>query len=154
MSQCCSSSHTANKTPEKHICPVNGNRYSSVPQSTILLHINNPWAWHNKSQAYYFCDDPECEVVYFGKDNSILEKSQMRTTVGIKEKLNNSLICYCYGVTLKEATNNTNIKEFVIQQTKQHSCACESRNPSGKCCLKDFPGKKSLTGKLTQTKNS
>jgi len=30
------------------------------------------------------------------------------------------------------------IKAFVIQQTKEGLCACESRNPSGRCCLADF----------------
>ena len=30
-------------------------------------------------------------------------------------------------------------KEFVMAQTKAQNCACEIRNPSGKCCLVDFP---------------
>jgi hypothetical protein len=27
----------------------------------------------------------------------------------------------------------------VIEQTRLHNCACDVRNPSGRCCLKDFP---------------
>ncbi len=36
-------------------------------------------------QALFFCDDPECEVVYFGEDGSTILKSQLRTRVGVKE---------------------------------------------------------------------
>ena len=31
-----------------------------------------------------FCDDPNCDVVYFGEDNSVIAKEQIRTVVGIK----------------------------------------------------------------------
>jgi len=106
---------------------------------TIAHHIKEPWNWKNKEQGYYFCDDPECDVVYFGQDNSIIQKQQLRTPVGIKQKSEESLICYCFGVNRHEASTNIKAKTFVIKNTKNHTCACEIRNPSGKCCLKDFP---------------
>lgn len=142
MSHCCTSSNSSSNIPKKYSCPINGNLYSSVPATTIMHHINTPWAWHNKNQGYYFCDDPECEVIYFGQDNSIIQKSQLRTTIGVKENSNDSLVCYCYGITVKQAANHSTARDFVIKQTRQHACACEARNPSGKCCLKDFPSAK------------
>ena len=30
--------------------------------------INEPWRWQGNSQSYCFCDNPECNVVYFGQD--------------------------------------------------------------------------------------
>ena len=63
--------------------------------------------------------------------------SELRSA--IKEYNEDRLICYCYGVTMKQASTNSNIKPFVIQETKEDSCACETRNPSGRCCLKNFP---------------
>ena len=63
----------------------------------------------------------------------------MRTRVGIKEQSDDSLICYCFGVTAQEAATNPEVKAFVIEETKEHVCECEARNPSGKCCSKDFP---------------
>jgi len=136
MSNCSAPSNTAR--PNKFKCPVNGKQYAGVSNKTILLHINEPWNWDGKTQGYYFCEDPECEVVYFGEDESIITKSALRTVIGIKEKSEEALICYCFGVS-KRAVVDSQIKKFVIKNTKDHACACEIRNPSGRCCLKDFP---------------
>lgn len=80
-----------------------------------------------------------CQIVYFGEDDSVIKTSALRTLVGIKEKSSNSLLCYCYGITYKDYIKTPNIKSFVVQQTKEKNCACETHNPSGRCCLKDFP---------------
>jgi len=138
MTQCCPSSNTSQKHPSHHTCPINGKRYNSVSPTTILHHIKEPWKWSSSEQGYYFCSDPNCEVVYFAQDNLTIAKSSLRTKVGIKEKMASSLICYCFGVT-NEKAKNKDIKDFVIKKTKEKSCACETRNPSGRCCLKDFP---------------
>ena len=137
MTNCCSTSDSTQVHPKKYKCPVNGKSYKSVSSATILHHINEPWNWHNNQQGYYFCDDPECEVVYFGEDDSTINKSSLRTEVGIKENKDDSLICYCFGVS-KTASSSQHIKEFVIKNTKDKTCACSTRNPSGRCCLKDF----------------
>lgn len=106
---------------------------------SIKHHIKALWDWDDRDQGYYFCSDPDCEVVYFGQDNSVFNKSDVRTIVGLKEKSGNALICYCYGITKEEAENNTLAQSFVIQETKQKSCACTTKNPAGKCCLANFP---------------
>ncbi len=135
MSQCCEPQASRN---DKYRCPANGKLYSSVSSATILHHLHEPWLWKEKQQAYYFCNDPDCKVVYFGQDDSTISISALRTPVGIKENTEDSLICYCFGVT-KKAAARQQIKDFVIKQTKGKTCACSTRNPSGKCCLKDFP---------------
>ena len=139
MSDCCSTSCTTDVFPKKHICPVNGKEYGLVSSNTIKHHVKAPWAWSEKNQGYYFCSDPNCRVVYFGQDDSIIEKEAVRTEVGVKERSENALVCYCYGISKLDAQTNPRIREFVVEETKQKRCACESRNPSGKCCLKDFP---------------
>ncbi len=138
MSQCCSSSDTPRTYPKRHRCPVNSMQYVSVSPTTMLHHLLAPWAWQPVEQGYYFCDDPECDVVYFAQDDSTITRSSLRTKVGIKEKSDSSLICYCFGISKKDASNKS-IKDFVIKSTKEQSCACATRNPSGRCCLKDFP---------------
>ena len=142
MSGCCSTS-SETKNPNRHICPANGKEYLQVPLSTILQHIKKPWNSNNNKlveQGYYFCSDPDCDVVYFGEDDLTINKSELRTLVGIKEPQNDkALSCYCFDVNHQEAKNNPMIKQYVIEQTKNKVCACEIRNPSGKCCLKDFP---------------
>jgi len=135
----CSSSNNSILSPNKFRCPVNGKEYSAVSSTTIIHHIKEPWRWDNKKQGYYFCDDPECNVVYFGQDGSIIEQQELRTIVGEKQKSPDSPVCYCFGINKHEAGTNSEAKLFVIENTKNHSCACEIRNPSGRCCLKDFP---------------
>jgi len=137
MSQCCNSSSTEQVQVKNYPCPVNGKHYNSVSTDTILHHIKEPWLWHNKQQGYYFCEDPDCDVVYYGQDDSIIGTSALRTKVGIKEQTEQSIICYCFGINKSEA-KNLDIKQFVIKKTKQNICACTIRNPSGQCCLKHF----------------
>ena len=139
MSDCSSSSSIPYSPPKKYRCPVNGKEYSGVSTATIMHHIKEPWKWHNTQQAYYFCEDPECDVVYFGQDDSFIKKYSLRTAVWVKEKSGTSLICYCFGVDTNTATTNQSVKDFVIKKISENACACKTRNPSGKCCLKDFP---------------
>jgi len=138
MSNCCSSDKAVNNFPKKQACPSNQQNYILVSLKTILHHIKDSWTANLKEQGYYFCNDPECDVVYFGEDISVIKKSELRTKIAAKEKNDNALICYCFGVSQAGAKNNSEIKNFVIQQTKVGNCSCETSNPSGRCCLKDF----------------
>jgi len=138
MSDCCSTS-TCETRVDRHRCPVNGREYSQVAATTILHHLNQPWCNELKPQRYFFCDDPDCYVVYFGEDNRVIEKAALRTQVGIKSHSDDAPLCYCFGVSRRDAINNPSIRDFVVQQTREKHCACETRNPSGRCCLKDFP---------------
>lgn len=139
MGECCSTQTADSSIPKRHRCPVNGIEYGSVSNTTIKHHIRNPWDWTGKEQGYYFCSDPECDVVYFGVDGSVIQKSMLRTSVGIKDRSEEALLCYCFGVTYSEASTNPAAKAFVIDETRRQTCACETRNPSGRCCLADFP---------------
>ena len=145
MNDCCNNKNCGNKgngnksLPIKFICPVNQQQYIEVAKKTILQHIKSPWENKLDEQKYYFCDDPDCDVVYFGLNGSMINKSQLRTVVGKKEKSDNELICYCFGVSKSLAKKNPQIKTYITQQTKEHNCSCEVKNPSGRCCLKDFP---------------
>jgi hypothetical protein len=136
MSDCCNKESSS--FPKKQTCPVNGKEYSLVDARTITHHIKEPWNWTPKHQGYYFCDDPDCDVVYFGQDASVVTTTQLRTEVGVKHPSDSALICYCFGVSMLEASQNESIKQFVMTETKSGNCACEVRNPSGRCCLKDF----------------
>ena len=138
MTNCCNTSQAVH--PKKHVCPVNGKAYNEVSPGTIMHHINQPWSHQLPEQAYYFCDDPDCNVVYFGLDNSTIETDSLRTEVGIKQQTEESLICYCFGVTRQQSNNTAEARRFVEEQTKKHLCSCATSNPSGRCCLKDFPG--------------
>jgi len=144
MSGCCSlktsdSSSDLQDTPKKLCCPANGSIYKTVPFKTVLHHLKKPWRSKAKDQAYYFCDDTNCDVVYFGEDQSIINHNELKTRVGNKQASDDSMICYCFNVTRQDALADKNIRQFVVNATKNKQCNCEISNPSGKCCLKDFP---------------
>ena len=141
MSDCCHSACTTEMPSKTHVCPVNGQEYKPVSLRTMLHHISSPWVWVEKQQGYYFCDDPNCDVVYFGEDGSVITKAEIRTTVGIKEGKPDALTCYCFGVSNLEAQQHPDIRDFIVSKTHAGICSCDTRNPSGRCCLKDFPVK-------------
>lgn len=147
MSDCCSTTEVKTVHPKKRYCPSNGIEGTEVSAKTISHHIKQSWKWKHADTRYFFCDDPDCDVVYFGDDDSVITKVQLRTTVGIKETSNETLACYCFGVSKAEAINDPGIREYVMSQTKHAQCSCDVSNPSGRCCLKDFP----RTGKQIKT---
>ena len=110
-----------------------------MPFVTILHHLSEPWKLKLRDQAYYFCDDPDCDVAYFGIDKTLIMKDQLRTRIGVKEKTEEALICYCFGVSVKQAQTDQQARLFVLEQTRNSRCTCETSNPSGRCCLKDIP---------------
>ena len=138
MSDCCSVS-CGTKQHRKQRCPVSGGECSGVSTKTMLHHIWMPWAWAEKSQEYYFCEDPNCDVVYFGEDGSAFTKAELRTPIGVKEAAEDAPLCYCFGISKADFAKNPSLRDFVIEKTKNGLCSCETSNPSGRCCLKDFP---------------
>ncbi|MCW8899347.1 MAG: hypothetical protein OQK95_01595 [Gammaproteobacteria bacterium] len=144
MSDCCSSScdsqsNDNKSSPRKLACPENQLKYVQVPVKTMLHHLKEPWKYYFKDQAYYFCTDTDCDVAYFAEDGSVINKTELRTALAGTEKYEDKVICFCFGVTLQDAKANPGIKAFVMQHTKLGTCDCETRNPSGHCCLKNFP---------------
>ena len=108
---------------------------------TVAHHIKAPWQVALTGKRYFFCEDPACEVVYFGGDDSVILKSRVRTPVGIKEESDAALICYCFGVSKADAQSDPKAKAFVLAQTKARQCSCATSHPGGRCCLKDFLGR-------------
>lgn len=138
MSDCCNT-ETSTPAPRKRACPADGTVATEVKPETLLHHLKAPWAQELKPQKYYFCDDPDCDVVYFGEDDSLFCLDEIRGPVGQKLSGPDKLLCYCFGVSQSDYLHNPEVKDFVVAQTKAGSCACDHRNPSGRCCLKDFP---------------
>ena len=136
MTTCTSHSTASNSTA---VCPVNGKPYREVGRQTILHHIRKPWNKIFPMQKYYFCTDTDCNVVYFAEDNSRVLRNELRESVGQKFRHPKRTICYCFDIKLSDIQQDPQQrKQFVVEQTQQSQCHCQIRNPSGKCCLKDF----------------
>lgn len=139
MADCCSSTDCNLSHPNKRPCPVSGKSCTEVSVKAIAHHIQHAWKWAGTAGRYFFCDDPACDVVYFGEDGTLIRKSQLRTRVGVKEATDDALVCYCFGVTKADALNDASIRSYVVTQTRHGICSCDTSNPSGRCCLKGFP---------------
>lgn len=137
MSECCTTACESETTKGKPVCPVCAHKGTKVGLKTMLQHIKQPWSYVFDDTQYYFCSHMDCDVIYFSERN-IFRKVDVRTTIGIKEESDDTMICFCFGVSKADIKMDKSIKDFVITQTKQAMCACETANPSGRCCLKDF----------------
>jgi len=139
MTSCCSSNNLNGMKPNKPLCVSCGERGAIVGKKTIWHHIKSAWLNKLEQEQYFFCQNIKCDVVYFAANGEAFFKKDLRTQIGIKEKSDDALICYCFGVKKVVATTDKSVKAFVLEQTKSAACACETANPSGRCCLKDFP---------------
>jgi len=93
--------------------------------------------------AYYFCEAPDCDVVYFplNSDEPSFRRSDLLVRVGLKETEDPVPVCYCFGFTRKDIwdeitqAGRSTIAELIKVEVRAGNCACEVKNPSGKCCL-------------------
>jgi NAD(P)H-nitrite reductase large subunit len=95
------------------------------------------------AMQYYFCTEPGCDVVYFpsNPEASAFSRADLLVRVGAKETGDDATICYCFGITHGhireevEATGQCPAAEKIKAEIQAGRCACEVKNPSGKCCL-------------------
>jgi len=142
MTDCCTNTACDRTPPKTAVCPRNGRAYAGVERRTVLHHVRQPWAHTLAHQVYYFCDDPNCDVVYFGEDQSLLIRGDLRGEVGQKSQGLDKTLCYCFDINAADIQTKdvyVQARAFVIEQTRNATCDCTVRNPSGRCCLKDFP---------------
>lgn len=91
-------------------------------------------------QDFRLCRDPECEVVYFGSKEAVLAADDLNVVPGFKNG-SAGLVCYCFLHRTSDIerqlgeSGTTDILESIKYEVQAGNCACEVRNPSGKCCL-------------------
>jgi len=93
-------------------------------------------------QAISLCLDQDCEVVYFGDRGLELRRADLHTVPGFKVG-DGDLVCYCFHHSrtaieqeVRTLSSSPTVDE-IRRQVKEKNCACEVRNPTGKCCLRD-----------------
>lgn len=95
------------------------------------------------SDGYCFCRTLECSVVYFS-EQQVFQKADMKVRVGIKEHDDPIPLCYCFDYTWDDLSRDlaldgdTDVPKRVKAEVKRGFCACDVKNPSGKCCLGDI----------------
>jgi len=144
MSDCCSTNPKTGTAPLVMVCPVNGARSKQVAILTVKSLVRRlPLGMLNTQ--YYFCDASDCDVVYFALevDGPRFLREDMVVRVGAKETADPIPVCYCFGFTRKDIedeiveTGRSTVADRIKTEVNAGNCACEVRNPSGKCCLGD-----------------
>ncbi len=140
-------------------CPLNGARSKQVDMLTVKSLVRQlPLGMPNTQ--YYFCEAPGCDAVYFPLDTRAptFRRGDLIVRVGSKETADPIPICYCFGFTRKDIqreiaeTGRSTIPNRIKTEVKAGNCACEVKNPSGKCCLGDVM--RTVKDKLSQKGNS
>jgi hypothetical protein len=148
MSACCNLNQPgescATVLREKGIdsrCAACGTEGRPVERQTILHHVKQQNLVRVNGEAYRFCSDPNCEVVYYGDGGTRFTVDDVREPVSAKATGNTRPICYCFGFTEGDAreeiarSGTSTIPSTISQLIKAGMCACEVRNPAGVCCL-------------------
>lgn len=126
-------------------CPVSGTRSKQVAALTIRSLVRR-LPFEMPPAQYYFCDAPGCDVVYFPSHGHAptFRRSDLLIRIGVKETEEPLPVCYCFGITRNQiqqeirSTGKSMAAERVSAEVKAGNCACEVKNPSGKCCLGDI----------------
>lgn len=124
-------------------CPECGTRGRPVPEMTLRSLLRAGPASRLESAAdYYFCDAPDCDVVYFDASGTALfRRTDLTVRVGLKETAAPRPVCYCFGHTVEsidaeiEQTGTSTIVDRITAEVRAGRCRCELANPTGRCCL-------------------
>lgn len=128
-----------NTKKERTNCPECGQNCFPVSRQTMLHQIQFPENQNIVENDYTFCTNRDCSVGYFSPFHVIL-----KTGLRAFQSNRSTMLCHCFDIdesayrTALDDGRAELIKAFVVQQTKEKLCACESRNPSGRCCLVNF----------------
>lgn len=143
MSDCCSV-NAKPAAPAMMNCPVNGVRSKQVDMLTVKSLVRQLPLGMPDTQ-YYFCEAPGCDAVYFPLDTQapLFRREDLVVRVGAKEIEDPLLACYCFGFTRQDiwdeirSTGKSTVAKRITAEVEAGRCACEMKNPSGKCCLGD-----------------
>lgn len=118
-------------------CPASGYEGKQVDWTTVAALTTGSVP---AKQEFRLCREPDCEVVYYGSAGTVLTMSDLNVQPGFKNA-SDGLVCYCFLHRKSEIANQlaktgkTDVFDSIKREVEAGSCACEVRNPSGKCCL-------------------
>ena len=123
-------------------CHTCGNQGAPVSRKTVLLMLKPDLLKHAATGVFRFCGARDCPTVYFEeRGTQVFTTDDLRVIVGAKAKTDPVPLCYCFGFDeshLREEisqTGSTTIPGRISSLICEGLCACETRNPSGSCCL-------------------
>src|SRR5258708_12842781 len=160
MSDCCSANAKSGSAPAVMACPANGGRSKRVDSLTVKSLVRKlPLGMPNTQ--YYFCEASDCEVVYFALDAEAprFRREDLVVRVGAKETADPIPICYCFGFTRQDiweeiqSMGKSTVAQRITAEVEAGHCACEVKNPYGKCCPRDVTQSPRHAPSAAQTKH-
>ena len=119
-------------------CPECASHGKTVEPVTVQALVTGE---HAIRRDWRFCDSPDCEVVYFSDEGHTFSKDQLTVPVGVKEMGGERPLCYCFGHSIAsikdelQTTGKSDALADIRAKMKEPGCSCETKNPSGSCCL-------------------
>lgn len=134
---CCDPNTTVARAQSQ--CPGCGQRGEPVAIATVQAQVAISLR-ELAAGSYRFCATRRCPIVYFAAEEEAVRHEQLRERVFQKEPAGDVLVCYCFRYSVSalqhsEPTQRAAILADIVAGTRQVQCACELRNPQGRCCL-------------------
>jgi Zinc binding domain len=144
MPDCCPESATQGAAPAVRACPLDGTPSKQVQMLTVRSLVRRLPLGMPETQ-YYFCEARSCDAVYFALDPRapVFRRGDLAIRIGAKEESDPIPVCYCFGFTRQDLwdevreSGKPTAAEKIRAEVEAGRCACEVKNPSGKCCLGD-----------------
>ena len=126
-------------------CPASQTQSRKVQRIT-LEHLLSPAKVSTIQNAqYYYCPDPDCNVVYFSYENvPCFTIHDLNVKVLAKDISEDVPVCYCFGWTRHRIKNRlqepgaSNPATEISRDVRAGKCSCDIKNPTGRCCLGDI----------------
>lgn len=139
---CCEAS-CGTAAPISRACPSCGADGAAVELQTVKALLTTAALPRVEPVAHRFCQNPECDVVYFDDDGRLFFTADVRVDMWQKQPAGERTLCYCFGEN--EADIRAEIARAgasrAAKRVRAHiqagRCACEVRSPRGVCCLGD-----------------
>ncbi len=130
--------------PAKAECLISKTFSRKVQRRTLEHLLKAEKVGSIQNVQYYYCNDPECNIVYFSNENvPLFTIDDIKIKVFTKDKGDDVNVCYCFDWTrgrIKdeiEHTGSSTASFQIAKEIKNGNCTCDIKNPKGECCLGD-----------------
>ncbi len=147
MSSCCAdgSCEVRTESVASDACGTCGSKGLSVEPITLKALLTPDALRRGVPNDPRFCPTDDCPVVYFDHGASrTFTENDLTVPVHSKHRHDEDvLVCYCFGLspgTIRreiEQTGSSTASKMIAAEVNAGHCACEVRNPKGRCCLGD-----------------
>lgn len=122
-------------------CPATSAPGRRVSATTLTHLLREEVLARVAGREWYFCPDPNCNVVYFTAVGETLSTEMLTVRVGLKESGPPRPLCYCFGYDFEDVkreaatAEESAIAAAITEKCRQGLDRCEETNPQGACCL-------------------